>query len=79
MTASSIYFQSLPYTITPETNFIDYAGLAAQAKIFKPRLVICGDSAYPRDRDYAELKKTATKEDAWLMADIAHTSGLIAA
>ncbi|KAF8882186.1 serine hydroxymethyltransferase-domain-containing protein [Gymnopilus junonius] len=79
MTASSIYFQSLPYGITPETNLIDYVGLASQAKIFKPRLVICGASAYPRDWDYAELKKIATKEGAWLMADIAHTSGLIAA
>lgn len=79
MTASSIYFQSLPYAITPESNLIDYAGLASQAKIFKPRLIICGASAYPRDWDYAELKKTADKEGAWLMADIAHTSGLIAA
>lgn len=79
MTASSIYFQSLPYAITPESNLIDYAGLTSQAKIFKPRLIICGASAYPRDWDYAELKKTADKEGAWLMADIAHTSGLIAA
>ena len=79
MTASSIYFQSLPYAIAPETNLIDYAGLANQAKIFKPRLIICGASAYPRDWDYAELKKIASMEGAWLMADIAHTSGLIAA
>ena len=79
MTASSIYFQSLPYGITPETNLIDYAALSAQAKIFKPRLIICGASAYPRDWEYAELKKTATREGAWLMADIAHTSGLVAA
>jgi glycine hydroxymethyltransferase len=79
MTASSIYFQSFPYAITPETNLIDYAGLSAQAKIFKPRLIICGASAYPRDWDYAELKKITAKEGAWLMADIAHTSGLIAA
>ncbi|KAJ4468858.1 serine hydroxymethyltransferase-domain-containing protein [Lentinula aciculospora] len=79
MTASSIYFQSFPYAITPESNLIDYAGLAAQAKIFKPRLIICGASAYPRDWDYAELKKTAEKEGAWLLCDMAHTSGLIAA
>ena len=79
MTASSIYFQSFPYAITPETNLIDYAGLSAQAKIFKPRLIICGASAYPRDWDYDALKKITTKEGAWLMADIAHTSGLIAA
>ena len=79
MTASSIYFQSFPYAITPETNLIDYAGLSAQAKIFKPRLIICGASAYPRDWDYAKLKEITAKEGAWLMADIAHTSGLIAA
>lgn len=79
MTASSIYFQSFPYAITPETNLIDYAGLASQAKIFKPRLIICGASAYPRDWDYKNLKDTATREGAWLMADIAHTSGLVAA
>ncbi|KAJ3505915.1 hypothetical protein NLJ89_g7161 [Agrocybe chaxingu] len=79
MTASSIYFQSFPYAITPDTNLIDYAGLSSQAKIFKPRLIICGASAYPRDWEYAELKKIAEREGAWLMADIAHTSGLIAA
>ena len=79
MTASSIYFQSLPYGITPDTNLIDYVGLAAQAKIFKPRLLICGASAYPRDWDYAKLRQIADKEGAYLMADIAHTSGLIAA
>jgi glycine hydroxymethyltransferase len=79
MTASSIYFQSLPYAITKDTNLIDYDGLSAQAKIFKPKLLICGASAYPRDWDYAKLKEICSREDAWLMADIAHTSGLIAA
>ncbi|KAJ7636970.1 serine hydroxymethyltransferase-domain-containing protein [Roridomyces roridus] len=79
MTASSLYFQSLPYALVPETQLIDYDGLAAQAKIFKPRLIICGASAYPRDWDYGRLKQTAEKEGAWLMADIAHTSGLVAA
>ncbi|KAG6863834.1 Serine hydroxymethyltransferase 4, partial [Blastosporella zonata] len=79
MTASSIYFQSFPYSIVPETGLIDYELLASQAKIFKPRLIICGASAYPRDWDYGRLKATAEKEGAYLMADIAHTSGLVAA
>ncbi|KAH7882387.1 glycine hydroxymethyltransferase [Phlebopus sp. FC_14] len=79
MTASSIYFQSFPYGLDPSTQLIDYKGLAQQAKIFKPRLIICGASAYPRDWDYAALKKTCETEGAYLMADIAHTSGLIAA
>ncbi|KAG6915685.1 hypothetical protein DXG01_010413 [Tephrocybe rancida] len=79
MTASSIYFQSFPYSITPETGLIDYENLTSQAKIFKPRLIICGASAYPRDWDYGRLKATAEKEGAYLMADIAHSSGLVAA
>ena len=79
MTASSIYFQSFPYAITKDSNLIDYESLSAQAKIFKPKLIICGGSAYPRDWDYAKLKEITTREGAWLMADIAHTSGLIAA
>jgi glycine hydroxymethyltransferase len=79
MTASSIYFQSFPYAIDPTTQLIDYEGLKRQAKIFKPRLIICGASAYPRDWDYASLKATADAEGAYLMADIAHTSGLVAA
>ena len=79
MTASSIYFQSFPYALDPSTQLIDYPGLEKQAKIFKPRLIICGASAYPRDWDYATLKATCDKEGAWLMADIAHTSGLVAA
>jgi glycine hydroxymethyltransferase len=79
MTASSIYFQSFPYAITKDSNLIDYENLSSQAKIFKPRLIICGASAYPRDWDYAKLKEICTREGAWLMADIAHTSGLVAA
>jgi glycine hydroxymethyltransferase len=79
MTASSIYFQSLPYGITSDSNLVDYDKLAAQAKLFKPRLIICGASAYPRDWNYASLRQIADKEGAYLMADIAHTSGLVAA
>lgn len=79
MTASSIYFQSFPYGLDPSTQLVDYVALDKQAKIFKPRLIICGASAYPRDWDYAALKAICDKEGAYLMADIAHTSGLIAA
>jgi glycine hydroxymethyltransferase len=79
MTASSIYFQSFPYALNPSTHLIDYKGLASQAKIFKPRLIICGASAYPRDWDYNTLRAIADEHGAFLMADIAHTSGLVAA
>lgn len=79
MTASAIYFQSLPYKTDPKTGLIDYADLDNMSKIFKPRLLICGASAYPRDWDYGRLKKISEREGAFLMADIAHTSGLVAA
>ncbi|EKM57065.1 uncharacterized protein PHACADRAFT_254599 [Phanerochaete carnosa HHB-10118-sp] len=79
MTASSIYFQSFPYGLDPATQLIDYEGLKKQARIFKPRLIICGASAYPRDWDYAALRAIADEHGAFLMADIAHTSGLVAA
>ncbi|EJD05534.1 glycine hydroxymethyltransferase [Fomitiporia mediterranea MF3/22] len=79
ITASSIYFQSFPYGLDPSTQLIDYNKLAEQARLFKPRLLICGASAYPRDWDYAKLRETADEHGAFLMADIAHTSGLVAA
>ncbi|KAI6134814.1 serine hydroxymethyltransferase-domain-containing protein [Pisolithus croceorrhizus] len=79
MTASSIYFQSFPYGLDPSTQLIDYAGLREQAKSFKPHLIICGASAYPRDWDYKTLRDISDSEGAYLMADIAHTSGLVAA
>ena len=79
MTASSIYFQSFPYGIHGESNLIDHDSLASQARIFKPKLIICGASAYPRDWDYGKLRAIADEHGASLMADIAHTSGLVAA
>jgi len=79
MTASSIYFQSFPYGIHGESNLINYDSLGSQARLFKPKLIICGASAYPRDWDYGQLRAIANEHGAFLMADIAHTSGLIAA
>jgi len=79
ISASSIYFQSLPYQVDPKTGLIDYEFLEKQAGIFKPRLLICGASAYPRDWDYSRLRKIADSQGALLMMDMAHISGLVAA
>jgi glycine hydroxymethyltransferase len=62
ISASSIYFQSLPYQVDPATGLIDYQGLEKNADLFKPRIVICGASAYPRDWDYARLRSIADKQ-----------------
>lgn len=79
ISASSIYFQSLPYQVDTTTGLIDYDRLETNANLFKPRILICGASAYPRDWDYARLRKIADQHGAYLMMDMAHISGLVAA
>ncbi|GAB5365274.1 hypothetical protein AAMO2058_001043500 [Amorphochlora amoebiformis] len=78
ISATSIFFESLPYRVDGETGLIDYKALEAQAKLFIPKIIICGASAYPRDWDYKKLRGIADSVGALLMTDMAHTSGLIA-
>lgn len=75
---SAIYFTSMPYKVREDTFLIDYQELADNALAFKPKLLIVGASAYPRDYDYKVFREVADKCGAFLMGDIAHTSGLIA-
>lgn len=60
------------------TGYIDYDGLAVAAKEFKPKIIIAGFSAYPRDLDYKRFREIADSVGAYLLADIAHISGLVA-
>jgi glycine hydroxymethyltransferase len=78
VSATSVYFESLPYRVDPETGYIDYEQLDRDAGLFKPALIICGGSAYPRDWDYAKFREIADANGALLMMDMAHTSGLVA-
>jgi len=78
ISASSIYFETLPYRVHPETGLIDFEKLRADALVFRPQMIICGASAYPRTMDFAKFKTIADEVGALLMADIAHISGLIA-
>lgn len=79
VSSTSIYFESLPYQVDENTGFIDYENLEKNAQIFKPKLIIAGASSYSRNFDYKRMKIIADSCGAYLMADIAHISGLIAA
>ncbi|KAI8612341.1 serine hydroxymethyltransferase [Chytriomyces sp. MP71] len=79
ISSSAIYFESFPYQVDPTTGLVDYEKLAANADAYRPKLIICGASAYPRDWDYTKLRAIADKHGSYLMADIAHISGLVAA
>lgn len=79
ISATSIYFESLPYRVVPETGYLDYDRLEEQALLFRPKLLICGASAYPRNFDFTRLRAIADKAGAMLLCDMAHISGLVAA
>ena len=66
------------YGVGKENGLIDYDAMASEAKKVKPKLIICGASAYSRDFDYARIRAIADEVGAFVMADIAHPAGLIA-
>eukprot|EP00933_Yihiella_yeosuensis_P025772 TRINITY_DN199_c0_g1_i4.p1 TRINITY_DN199_c0_g1~~TRINITY_DN199_c0_g1_i4.p1 ORF type:complete len:819 (-),score=253.25 TRINITY_DN199_c0_g1_i4:361-2817(-) len=78
ISATSIYFESMPYKVHHETGLIDFEELRKTALIFRPAMILCGASAYPRIMDFAKFREIADEVGAILMADMAHISGLVA-
>ena len=80
VTAAATYYNSVSYKVGAD-GLLDYAAIEEQVAAVKPRLLICGASAYSRDWDYERLRRAADMSGSgktYLMADIAHTSGFVA-
>ena len=76
---SGKYFNVVPYGVTKDEERIDYDEIERLAKKHKPKLILAGASAYPRIIDFERLGKIAHENGAYLMVDIAHIAGLVAA
>ena len=76
---SGKYFKFVSYGVTDDTNTINYDMVEAQAKECRPKLIVAGASAYPRVIDFKRLSEIAKSVGAYLMVDMAHIAGLVAA
>lgn len=79
ISAVSKYFESMPYRLDEKTGQIDYDAMERSAELFRPKMIIAGASAYSRLIDYERIRKIADKVGAYVLADMAHISGLVAA
>lgn len=79
ISAISKYFETLPYRLDESTGLIDYNRLEENAMLYRPKLIVAGTSAYSRLIDYSRMRDIATKVGAYLLSDMAHVSGLVAA
>ena len=76
---SGKYFNIFPYGVSDDTETIDYDALLETARTCRPKLIVCGASAYPRTIDFARFRSVADEVGAYLMVDMAHIAGLVAA
>ena len=76
---SGKYFNIVPYGVNPETEMLDYDEIKKIALEVKPKLIVVGASAYSRIIDFAKCREIADEAGAYLMVDMAHIAGLVAA
>jgi glycine hydroxymethyltransferase len=79
LNTSAVFYKPSHYELDPKTEQIDFGSVLAKAKELKPKMILCGYSAYPRTIDFAKFRQIADEVGALLMADIAHIAGLVAA
>ncbi len=78
LNTSAIFYKPDHYELDPKTETIDFNSVRAKAKELKPKMILCGYSAYPRTIDFAQFRAIADEVGALLFADIAHIAGLVA-
>jgi glycine hydroxymethyltransferase len=76
---SGTLYRAVFYGVDPQSNKLDYDQVSSMAKTFKPKLIVAGASSYPRIIEFEPFRQIADEVGAYLMADIAHIAGLIAA
>ncbi|MEX0746259.1 MAG: serine hydroxymethyltransferase [Phycisphaeraceae bacterium] len=76
---SGHFYNVVDYRLDPDTEQIDFDHVRSQALEHKPKVIICGYSAYPRTIDFAKFREIADEVGAYLLADVAHIAGLIVA
>ncbi|KAK8229888.1 serine hydroxymethyltransferase [Phyllosticta capitalensis] len=79
ISAVSTYFETFPYRVNLDTGLIDYDQLEQNALMYRPKVLVAGTSAYCREIDYKRMREIADKVGCYLMMDMAHISGLVAA
>jgi len=79
ISAVSRYFESMPYRLDTSTGTIDYDQMEKSAELFRPKLIVAGASAYARLIDYERIRNIADGVGAYVLADMAHISGLVSA
>lgn len=75
---SGVLYNFVEYGVTKDTNVIDYEDVRAKALEHKPKLIVAGASAYPREIDFAKFREIADEVGAYFMVDMAHIAGLVA-
>jgi len=76
---TSKFYNSVPYPVNPDTGMLDFDQIEELAKKHRPKIIISGATAYPREIDFEIFSQIAKKVDAYLVSDIAHIAGLVVA
>src|SRR5690348_13050557 len=79
LNTSAIFYKPAHYELDPKTETIDFNNVRAKAKELRPKMILCGYSAYPRTIDFAKFREIADEVGAYVLADVAHIAGLIVA